>query len=96
MIVAHQVILSPNTVHSVEHEVCKAVLLDELFRVAAAILEVAVESQNQNWRHDVEYKVLDCSVRVESAFAVAVFVRPHFVFVWVGLRDFVLPDIDLV
>ena len=79
-----------------EHEVGEAVLLDELFRVAATILEVTVEAQNQNWRHNVQYKVLDCSVRVEMAFAVAVFVRPHFVFVGVGARIFVLPDINLV
>ena len=42
-----------------EHEICESVLLDELLWIAASILEVAVESKDQNWSHDVENEVLD-------------------------------------
>ena len=96
MVISHQIILRPNTIHSMEHEICKPVLLDELLWIAASILEVAVESKDQNWSHDVENEVLDRPVWIEMAFAIAIFFGPLWVFLWINFGLIILYDHDLV
>ena len=79
VVVADHIVLGPDAVHAVKHEVCEPVLFYELLWIAVSILVVAVEAEDQDGRHDVKHEVLYRSVGIESAFPVSVLVYPSLV-----------------
>ena len=79
-----------------KHKINQLVVLYELLRVALTVLVVAVQSQQQDWRHYVKHEVLDCSVRVKPTHPIAILLLPLFMQQGIHLGGHVLTDHDLV
>lgn len=75
-----------------EHEVDELVVLHELLGVALAVPKVAVQSQQQDWRHDVEDEVFDGTVRVKSTHPISILLLPLAVQFWIHLGVRVLAE----